>query len=147
MKRPLDVIDYVLVRVDKFILPAIFILDFEVDLEVLIILGSSFLPRGKTVCDIGVDDEQVLFHVCKSMCQPNSNEVCSFVDLVTDVIVNDTSNTIIVDDMLESILLNFDDNELDDFMEYVNSLQEIGSLHSQWRLRIYEEELELGGRV
>ncbi|XP_070010708.1 uncharacterized protein [Nicotiana sylvestris] len=53
MKRPLGIIDYVLVRVDKFILPANFvILDCEVDYEVLIILGRPFLATGKALVDV-----------------------------------------------------------------------------------------------
>ncbi|XP_070026307.1 uncharacterized protein [Nicotiana sylvestris] len=53
MKRPLGVIDDVLVHVDKFILPAdIVILDYEVDCEVLIILGRPFLATGKALVDV-----------------------------------------------------------------------------------------------
>ncbi|XP_070046529.1 uncharacterized protein [Nicotiana tomentosiformis] len=53
MKRPLGVIEDVLVRVDKFILPVDFIiLDCEVDFEVPIILGRSFLATGKALCDV-----------------------------------------------------------------------------------------------
>jgi len=63
-----------------------------------------------------VGDKQVVFHVCKSMRQPNSNEVCSFVDLVTDIVVDDTTATINTCDILEAILLNFDDDEMDGFM-------------------------------
>ncbi|XP_070025980.1 uncharacterized protein [Nicotiana sylvestris] len=89
---------------------------------------------GKTLCDVKpreltfrVGDEKVVFHVCKSMRQPNSNKVGSFVDLVTNVIVDETSAMINVGDMLEAILLNFNDEEMDGFMEYVNSLQGMGS--------------------
>ncbi|XP_009760190.1 uncharacterized protein [Nicotiana sylvestris] len=110
MKRPLGVIGYVLVQVDKFILPTDFvILDYEVDYEVPIILGRPFLATGKALCDVEageftfrVGDEQVLLHVCKSMHQPNSNEVCSLVDLVTDVIIDDISATINVMTCLKS---------------------------------------------
>jgi len=53
MKRPLGVIDDVLVRVDKFILLADFvILDCEVDYEVPIILGRPFLSTGKAHVDV-----------------------------------------------------------------------------------------------
>ncbi|XP_070011174.1 uncharacterized protein [Nicotiana sylvestris] len=53
MKRPLVIIDFVLVRVDKFILPANFmILDCEVDYEVLIILERPFLAIGKASVDV-----------------------------------------------------------------------------------------------
>ncbi|XP_070048953.1 uncharacterized protein [Nicotiana tomentosiformis] len=55
MKRPLDIIDDVLVRVDKFILPADFvILDCEVDYEVPIILGRHFLVMGKALVDVQI---------------------------------------------------------------------------------------------
>ncbi|XP_070049889.1 uncharacterized protein [Nicotiana tomentosiformis] len=135
MERPLEVIEDVLVRVDKFILSVDFvILDCEVDFEVPIILIRPFLATGKALCDVEaveltfrMGDEKVVFHVCNSMRQPNSNEVCSFVDLVTDVIVDDTSVIINVGDILEVVLLNFDDDEMDGFMECVKSLQGIGS--------------------
>ncbi|XP_070025874.1 uncharacterized protein [Nicotiana sylvestris] len=135
IKRPLGVIEDVLIRVDKFIIPANFvILDCEVDYEVPIILGRHFLATGKALCDVEskeltfrVGDEKVVFHVCKSIRQPNSNEVCSFVDLVTDVIVDKTSARINVGDMLEAVLLKFDDDEMDGFMECVNSLHGMGS--------------------
>ncbi|XP_070025752.1 uncharacterized protein [Nicotiana sylvestris] len=53
IKRPLGVIEDVLVRVDNFILPADFvILDGEVDYEVPIILRRSFLATGKAICDV-----------------------------------------------------------------------------------------------
>ncbi|XP_070054222.1 uncharacterized protein [Nicotiana tomentosiformis] len=118
MKRPLGVIEDVLVQVDKFILAANFvILDCEFDYEVPIILGRHFLYMCNALCDVGVreltfrvGDEQVVFHVCKSMRQPNSNEVCSFVDFVINVIIEDTSATINVGDMLESTLLKFADD-------------------------------------
>ncbi|XP_070011057.1 uncharacterized protein [Nicotiana sylvestris] len=75
MKRTLGIIDDVLVRVDKFILLADFvILDFEVDYEVPIILGRPFLATGKAFVDVEageltfwVSDKKVGFHVCKSM--------------------------------------------------------------------------------
>ncbi|XP_070049237.1 uncharacterized protein [Nicotiana tomentosiformis] len=130
MKRMLGIIDDVLVRVDKFILPVDFvILDYEVDYEVPIILGRPFLATGKDLVDVKageltfrVGDEKVIFHVCKSMRQPNSNEVCSFVDLVTDMIIDDTTATMNVDDTLEAVLLDLDDDETDGYAECMNSL-------------------------
>ncbi|XP_070004879.1 uncharacterized protein [Nicotiana sylvestris] len=108
MKRSLGIIDDMLVRVDKFILPADFvILDCEIDYELPIILERPFFDTGKALVDVEageltfwVDGEKVVFHVCKSMRQPNSNELCSFVDLVTDVIIDETSAMMNVDDTL-----------------------------------------------
>ncbi|XP_070054590.1 uncharacterized protein [Nicotiana tomentosiformis] len=127
MKRPLGIIDDVLVRVDKFILTAYFvILDCEVDYEVPIIMGRPFLATGKALVDVEareltfrVGGEKVVFHVCKSMRQPNSNEVCSFVDLVTKVIVDDTNVVINVEDTLEIVLLNHDVDEKESFVECI----------------------------
>ncbi|XP_070007075.1 uncharacterized protein [Nicotiana sylvestris] len=119
MKRPLGIINDVLVRVDKFILSADFvILDYEVNYEVMIILGRPFLSTGKALIDVEegkltfrVGDEKMVFYVCKSMKQPNSSEVCSFVDLVMVVIVDNTSVMINMEDPLEAVLLNLDVNE------------------------------------
>ncbi|XP_070022267.1 uncharacterized protein [Nicotiana sylvestris] len=53
IKRPLGIIDDVLVRVDKFILLADFvILDCEVDYEIPIIFGRPFLATGKALVDM-----------------------------------------------------------------------------------------------
>ncbi|XP_070002520.1 uncharacterized protein [Nicotiana sylvestris] len=94
IKRPMGIIDDVLVRVDKFILAADFvILDCEVDYE------------------------------------PNSNKVCSFVDLVTEVIVEETSVVINVEGLLEVVLLNHDVDEKQGLVEYVNALQGMGRFH------------------
>ncbi|XP_070029372.1 uncharacterized protein [Nicotiana sylvestris] len=119
MKRPLGIIVDVLVWVDKFILLDDFvILDCEVDYEVPIILGRPFLATRKALVDVEVGeltfrvgDENVVFHVCKLMKQPSSTKVCSFMDLVTTVIVDDTNAMINVEDPLEALLLNLDVND------------------------------------
>ncbi|XP_070032657.1 uncharacterized protein [Nicotiana tomentosiformis] len=74
MKRPLGIIDDVLVCVDKFILLVGFvILDYEMDYEMTIILGRPFLATGEALVDVEageltfrVGDEKVVSHVCKS---------------------------------------------------------------------------------
>ncbi|XP_070026524.1 uncharacterized protein [Nicotiana sylvestris] len=125
-------VDY---EVDKFILPADFVfLDCKVNYKVPIILGRPFLATWKDLVDLEaveltfrVGDEKVVFHVCKLMRQSNSNEVCSYVDLVTEVIVEDTSAVINVEDALEVVLLNHDMTEDKGLVKYVNALQEMGS--------------------
>ncbi|XP_070029804.1 uncharacterized protein [Nicotiana sylvestris] len=135
MKRSFGIIDDALVRVDKFILPADFvILDCEVYYEVPIILGRPFLATRKALVDeeageltFRVGDEKVVFHVCNSIKQPNSTEVCYFVDLVTEVIVDDTSAVINMEDPLEAVLLNLDVNEDEGRVECVNALHGMSS--------------------
>ncbi|XP_070008042.1 uncharacterized protein [Nicotiana sylvestris] len=82
----------------------------QVDYEVPIILGRPFLATGKELADVEageltfrVGDEKVVFHVCKSMRQPNSTKMCLFVDIVKAVIVDDTSSMINVEDPLEAV--------------------------------------------
>ncbi|XP_049392846.1 uncharacterized protein LOC125857197 [Solanum stenotomum] len=53
VKRPMGILCDVLVKVDTFIFPAIFIiLDCEVDFEVPIILGRPFLTTGRALVDV-----------------------------------------------------------------------------------------------
>ncbi|XP_070002114.1 uncharacterized protein [Nicotiana sylvestris] len=107
IKRPLGIINDVLFRVDKE--------NALVDVE-----------DGELTFWVG--DEKVVFHVCKSMRHLNSNEVYLFMDLVTDVIIDDATTTMNVEDNLEAILLNLDnDEEKKGYGECVNSLQGMGS--------------------
>ncbi|XP_070005062.1 uncharacterized protein [Nicotiana sylvestris] len=78
--------------------------------DVLVRVDKFILPVDFVILDCEVDYE--------SMRQPNSNEVCSLVNLVTDVIVEETSVMINVGDILEAVLLNFDDDEMDDNFSY-----------------------------
>ncbi|XP_024030537.1 uncharacterized protein LOC112094270 [Morus notabilis] len=53
LAHPEGKIENVLVKVDKFIFPADFIiLDYEADVEVPIILGRPFLATGRTLIDV-----------------------------------------------------------------------------------------------
>ena len=53
LKHPRGVIEDVLVKLDKFIFPANFIvLDMEEDKEIPIILGRSFLSTGRAMIDV-----------------------------------------------------------------------------------------------
>ncbi|XP_024964149.1 uncharacterized protein LOC112504442 [Cynara cardunculus var. scolymus] len=68
-------IEDILVKVDKFIFPADFlVLDYEADRNVLIILGRPFLATGRTLIDVqkgeltmSVNDQQVTFNVFKTL--------------------------------------------------------------------------------
>ncbi|XP_070022083.1 uncharacterized protein [Nicotiana sylvestris] len=88
-------------------------------------IPKTVVPKGEFTFRVG--NEKVVFHMCKSMKDPNSTEVCSFVDLVTEVIVDDTSAMINVDDPLEAVLLNLDVNEDEGRVECVNALHGVGS--------------------
>ncbi|XP_075076554.1 uncharacterized protein LOC142163194 [Nicotiana tabacum] len=116
-KRPLGTIDDVLVLVDKFILPADFvILDCEVDYDVPIILGSTFLATGKAL--VGEEAGELTFRV----------------------IVYDTSAMINLEDPLEVVLLNLDVNEDEGYNQILIASEdkEKNQLHlSVWNLCIF----------
>ena len=79
---PIGVVENVLVKVDKFIFPADFIvIDMEEDAEVPIILGRPFLATGRTIIDVKkgeltmrVQDQEVTFNVFKAMNFPDNEK-------------------------------------------------------------------------
>ncbi|KAJ8752030.1 hypothetical protein K2173_001056 [Erythroxylum novogranatense] len=76
---PRGIVEDVLVRVDKFILPADFVvLDMEEDKEIPIILGRPFLTTGGVVIDVQqgeltlhVNGEKVKFNIYRSLKHPS----------------------------------------------------------------------------
>ena len=75
LKRPIGILHDVLVKVESFIFLADFvILDCEVDFEVPIILGRSFLATGRALVDMEKgqmkfrsNNEEVTFNICRSV--------------------------------------------------------------------------------
>ncbi|KAL4340007.1 hypothetical protein GQ457_08G026690 [Hibiscus cannabinus] len=88
--HPEGKIEYILVRVDKFIFPTDFIvLDCEADENAPIILGRTFLATGRmlTDCDKGdltirVNDQKVTLNIFKSLKQPDDREECQAISTV-----------------------------------------------------------------
>ncbi|XP_022887044.1 uncharacterized protein LOC111402945, partial [Olea europaea var. sylvestris] len=75
LTHPRGIIEDVLVKVEKFIFPADFlILDMEEDKDVPLILGQPFLATGRAIVDVQkgqlilrLGDEQISFNVFKAM--------------------------------------------------------------------------------
>ncbi|XP_075092535.1 uncharacterized protein LOC142172755 [Nicotiana tabacum] len=94
VKRPIGILDDVLVQVGKFVFPADFvILDCQVDEEIPIILGGPFLATGRALidCETGelkmrLNDKEVIFNVQQSMRRPSEYANRSLVEAV-DVIL------------------------------------------------------------
>ncbi|XP_059306513.1 uncharacterized protein LOC132057955 [Lycium ferocissimum] len=92
MKRLVGILYDVLVRVDRFIFPADFvILDCEVDFEVPIILGRPFVATGRAFVDVErndlkfrMNDEEVTFHIFKSMKQLTDMSVVSVINTIDE---------------------------------------------------------------
>ena len=94
LAHPKGKIEDVLVKVDKFNLPADFIvLDLEADRKVSIILGRQFLATGRTLIDVQkgelimrVNDEQVTFNVLREMRSPDKLEECSTISVINSIV-------------------------------------------------------------
>ncbi|KAL8155611.1 hypothetical protein AgCh_000849 [Apium graveolens] len=94
---PRVIVEDVLVKVDKLIFPADFvILDFKEDKKIPIILGRPFLATGRTLIDVQkgeltmrVLDQDVMFNVFNAMKFPTNNEECLKVELVDSVVTSE----------------------------------------------------------
>ncbi|XP_060190996.1 uncharacterized protein LOC132620349 [Lycium barbarum] len=136
VKRPTGILYDVLVRVDKFIFPADFvILDCEVDFEVPIILGRPFLATGRALVDVErgdlkfrMNDEEITFHICKSMKQPADMSVVSVIDTI-DEAMETTIEQEHIGDMLAAVIMNYEWDDEKEFEEMVNALIGMGSYH------------------
>ena len=77
VKRPIEILHDVLVKVELFIFPADFvILDCKVDFEGPIILGRTFLATGRALVDMEkwqmkfwLNSKEATFNICRSMRQ------------------------------------------------------------------------------
>ncbi|XP_075088434.1 uncharacterized protein LOC107779308 [Nicotiana tabacum] len=93
IKRPVGIVDDVLVKVGKFHLHADFvILDCAVDKDIPIILGRPLLATGRALMDserneikFCVNDEEVTFQESKGMKLPHEYESILVIDVVDEV--------------------------------------------------------------
>ena len=124
-------IEYVLVKVDKFIFSTDFIvLDMEEDKEILIILGRPFLATGKAMIDVQkgelklrVQNDEVKFNVFKSMRHPTESDTCFIVETVEAIVSSQSGLT----DPLEANLVQSDSENLgeeaDEYVNWMNSFK------------------------
>ncbi|XP_056169335.1 uncharacterized protein LOC130138641 [Syzygium oleosum] len=111
IKYPRGIVEDVLVKVDKFIFPADFIvLEMEEDFEVLIILGQPFLSTWRALIDVQqgklilrVQDDRVTFDVFKAMKYPAELNECLRVDAV-DRLVESIFSKATIEDSLKACL-------------------------------------------
>ena len=133
IKHPRRVIEDVLVKVDKFIFPANFVvLDMDEDRDIPIILGRPFLATGKALIDVQkgelrlrVQDEEVTFNVFKAMKLPEASDDVFRVDIL-DTVVAEISN--IPADTLEACLVDCteqmcEDNEVRETVAWMDAFE------------------------
>ncbi|XP_027346437.1 uncharacterized protein LOC113858144 [Abrus precatorius] len=98
IKYPYGIMEDELVKVDKLIFPAYFvILDMDEDSEVSVILGRPFLATGRALIDVQqsqlilhLHDEKVTFKVFEAMQHPNDNDTCFRINTMDSLIATTT---------------------------------------------------------
>ncbi|XP_016557399.1 uncharacterized protein LOC107856954 [Capsicum annuum] len=129
IKKPMGILTNVLVKVNRFIFLADFvILDCTLDHKISIILERPLLATEKALVDIEygkikfcLNNEESSFNICKSMKQPMDLQVISIANTIYGEVKNYV-NVSLVDDQLVGILWNCEREEIEDFDELVASL-------------------------
>nr|XP_016488256.1 PREDICTED: uncharacterized protein LOC107808262 [Nicotiana tabacum] len=126
IKKPVGIVDDVLVKMGKFHLPADFvILDCAVDKEIPIILGRPFLDIGRALMDsewneikFRAIDEEVTFQASKGMKLRHEYESISVIDVVDEVenAVEMNMEEQCLGEALAAILVNFDGEDMEGYI-------------------------------
>ena len=124
-------IEDVLVKVDKFIFLADFIvLDMEEDKEIPIILGRPFLATGRAMIDVQkgelklrVQDDEVRFSVFNALRHPTESDACFMIEVVEAIMPSQSGLT----DPLEASLMQNAKKELseevEEYVKWMDSFQ------------------------
>ena len=123
LKHPREVIEDVLVKVEKFIFLAYFIvLDME-DKEIPIILGRPFLATGRAMIDVQwgelklrVQEDKVKFNVFEAVRHPAESDTCFMIETMEAIVSSHNGPT----NPLETSLVQSESEELgEEVKEYV----------------------------
>ena len=131
LKHPRGVIEDVLVKVDKFIFPADFIvLDMEEDKEIPIILGIPFLATGKAMIDVQrgelklrVQEDEVKFNVFEAVRHPTESDMCFMAEIVEAIV---SSKSGLTDPLEASLVENDSENMSEEAEEYAKWMDSFG---------------------
>ncbi|XP_070667562.1 uncharacterized protein [Malus domestica] len=143
---PLGILEDVIIKVDKFYLPADFIvLDMEEDKEVPLILGRPFMATARTLIDVEagtltlrVQGESIVFKLFEAIKRPLELEECFCVD-VLDGIVHANFASRSSNDELLTYLTNHDATlSMEENMVDVIAALDSAPIHNpKWR-HVYE---------
>ena len=137
LKHPRGIIEDVLVKVDKFIFPADFIvLDMEEDKEIPIILGRPFLATGRAMIDVQrgelklrVQEEEVKFNVFKAVRHPAESDTCFMAEMVEAIV---SSQSGLIDPLETSLVENESENLSEEAKEYVKWMDSFGHIRRKY---------------
>ena len=131
LKHLRGLIEDVLVKVDKFIFLADFIvLDMEEDKEIPIILGRPFLATGRVMIDVQrgelklrVQEDEVKFNVFEVGRHPAESDTCFMAEIVEAIVSSQSGLT----DPLEASLVQNDSKnmseEAEEYVKWIDSFE------------------------
>ena len=130
MKRPIGILHAVLVKVESFIFSAdSVILDCEVDFEVPIILGRSFLATGCNLVDMEkgqmnfrLNNEEATFNICKSIRQSGELQLISAISYIVEHSSEVHIEECLGVEALVAVIMNFESDGIADYRSLVAAL-------------------------
>ncbi|XP_022875808.1 uncharacterized protein LOC111394287 [Olea europaea var. sylvestris] len=147
IKHPRGICEDILVKVDKFIFPADFIiLDMEEDRDVPLILGRPFLATGRALIDVQkgqlilrLNEEELTINVFRAFRFQSEPDSCMQIDVIKEV-VSETFKLDHPQDPLEACLVHSQDlpSEKEEAEEYARYLAAILPFFKQSRLELSE---------
>ncbi|XP_075492553.1 uncharacterized protein LOC142530615 [Primulina tabacum] len=145
---PRGIVEDVLVKVDKFIFPADFvILDMEEDQDAPLIFGRPFLATGRALIDVRkgeltlrVGGEEVIFNIYQAMRGSNEISTCKSIDVIDSCMSLDCAGT---RDPLESCLTSATGTVDEDDWEVKEKLVALDGSQKERKMDALLEELEV----
>ena len=131
LKHLRGVIEDVLVKVDKFIFLADFIvLDMEEDKKIPIILGRPFLETGRAMIDVQkgelklrLHDDEVRFNVFNAVRHPAESDACFMIEAVEAIVPSQSG---LIDPLEASLVQNAKEElseEAEEYVKWMDSFQ------------------------
>ncbi|XP_075481081.1 uncharacterized protein LOC142521777 [Primulina tabacum] len=149
---PRGIVEDVLVKVDKFIFPADFvILDMEEDHDAPLIVGKPFLGTGSALIDVHkgeltlrVGGEAVIFNIYHAMKGSNEVSTCKSIDVIDSCMSLECAGT---RDPLESCLIGAAGTVDDDNWEVKEQKVALEALQKEKRKDAPLEELNVNEKI
>ncbi|XP_075481127.1 uncharacterized protein LOC142521837 [Primulina tabacum] len=149
---PRGIVEDVLVKVDKFIFPADFvILDMEEDHDAPLIFGRPFLATGRALIDVHkgeltlrVGGEAVIFNIYHAMKGSNEVSTCKSIDVIDSCMSLECAGT---RDPLESCLISAAGIVDEDNWEVKEQLVALEALQKERRKDAPPEELNVNEKI
>ncbi|GJZ37669.1 reverse transcriptase domain-containing protein [Tanacetum coccineum] len=138
IQYPRGISENVLIKIDKFILPIIFvILDMREDFKIPIILGRPFLETARAMIDVfnkkitlRVGNEEVIFDVDQSIKRPPADDdECYGIDFL-DTTIHLKTQELLEDDQLDSFMVNNLEESID-----LSDLESCGKADNNFEFR------------